>query len=455
MDLLQADTQCLVCTRPFSLSSSPPITSLESLAICPDCKQSLQSRPVTPNPTRYHRPRARLTRTESATDYSSDPDSFAQHFSQLINSARRANYSDNDSEMEGSVYGESEMDGSSFGNYGPDSEAYMSDREFFAQLDNNVGYNNESNNGNYNGNYDIDPMNTGLSPSQWDTEEESEWEEISELGETLNLINTPERQNPNPNYVSNPSLSPSLSPSPSPQWLRSRWRMGPLQIDITQPFLGFPDDSINPNLFEELIDELAEDSDVRISGPRATSESFRERIPKVVVTREMMRESGDLICAVCKDEMKAGIRVSKLPCQHMYHDCCINPWLRSRNTCPVCRYELPVDKVEIEMERFEYDSNGEDSDSETEEEEEEEQEDQEIVIRMDGQDRTVDRSEERGGGWVFLGPIVSLVGIVLVLCFKNVNRGNGEDRRRNGEDGGGFVNNRSNLEGRKRWWSIF
>lgn len=46
-------------------------------------------------------------------------------------------------------------------------------------------------------------------------------------------------------------------------------------------------------------------------------------------------------CAVCKEEIKIGERITGLPCTHCYHQDCIIPWLNVRNTCPLCRYELP------------------------------------------------------------------------------------------------------------------
>ena len=32
-----------------------------------------------------------------------------------------------------------------------------------------------------------------------------------------------------------------------------------------------------------------------------------------------------------------------MPCGHSYHLSCITPWLQEHNTCPTCRFELPVE----------------------------------------------------------------------------------------------------------------
>ncbi|PWA90504.1 hypothetical protein CTI12_AA100390 [Artemisia annua] len=59
--------------------------------------------------------------------------------------------------------------------------------------------------------------------------------------------------------------------------------------------------------------------------------------------------ASDLHCAVCKDvfELKTEVKEMpseskrEMPCQHLYHSECIIPWLSLRNSCPVCRHELP------------------------------------------------------------------------------------------------------------------
>ncbi|RKP34049.1 hypothetical protein BJ085DRAFT_20426, partial [Dimargaris cristalligena] len=36
----------------------------------------------------------------------------------------------------------------------------------------------------------------------------------------------------------------------------------------------------------------------------------------------------------------------QMPCQHIFHEECLFPWLEVSNTCPTCRYELLTDNPE-------------------------------------------------------------------------------------------------------------
>ncbi|KAL5213149.1 hypothetical protein ABZP36_023996 [Zizania latifolia] len=52
-------------------------------------------------------------------------------------------------------------------------------------------------------------------------------------------------------------------------------------------------------------------------------------------------------CAVCLSMVQDGEAVRQLPaCTHLFHVGCIDMWLRSHSTCPLCRATVePVDEA--------------------------------------------------------------------------------------------------------------
>ncbi|GKV05727.1 hypothetical protein SLEP1_g17701 [Rubroshorea leprosula] len=75
--------------------------------------------------------------------------------------------------------------------------------------------------------------------------------------------------------------------------------------------------------------------------------------PAAVVALPAVEVSGGGVeCVICKEEMREGRDACELPCQHLFHWICILPWLKKRNTCPCCRFELPSDDVYGEIERL-------------------------------------------------------------------------------------------------------
>lgn len=72
-----------------------------------------------------------------------------------------------------------------------------------------------------------------------------------------------------------------------------------------------------------------------------------ENLPSVHLTSEELSKE-EIQCAVCRDSVGSDQKVTRLPCMHNYHQDCIVPWLKVRNTCPLCRHELPTDDPEYE-----------------------------------------------------------------------------------------------------------
>jgi hypothetical protein len=48
-------------------------------------------------------------------------------------------------------------------------------------------------------------------------------------------------------------------------------------------------------------------------------------------------------CPVCHDTINVGVKGMFMPCGHVYHPDCLNQWLEKQNSCPVCRFELPIE----------------------------------------------------------------------------------------------------------------
>lgn len=105
--------------------------------------------------------------------------------------------------------------------------------------------------------------------------------------------------------------------------------------------------------FDTLIGQFVDTvRDLRGSPPAA--KSFIDNLPLVAINDE----DDAVTCVVCKDEVSSEERVMQLPCMHCYHGECIVPWLSIRNTCPVCRFELPTDDVDYERSKNRVDDDG-------------------------------------------------------------------------------------------------
>ena len=57
-------------------------------------------------------------------------------------------------------------------------------------------------------------------------------------------------------------------------------------------------------------------------------------LPSIIhVTKNQKEQENDIICSICFED----ICDYKTSCNHEFHERCIQPWLRSNNTCPNCR----------------------------------------------------------------------------------------------------------------------
>lgn len=79
------------------------------------------------------------------------------------------------------------------------------------------------------------------------------------------------------------------------------------------------------------------------SGPRSASKAAIDALPSVGIAKG---ESDDDQCVVCLEEWEASESAKEMPCKHRFHGNCIEKWLKINGSCPVCRFEMPVDEDE-------------------------------------------------------------------------------------------------------------
>ncbi|KAJ9543276.1 hypothetical protein OSB04_022983 [Centaurea solstitialis] len=156
-------------------------------------------------------------------------------------------------------------------------------------------------------------------------------------------------------------------------------------------YVGNAGDYLDARGFEQLLERLAETDGSRWGAPPAAA-SFVKSLEQVVVGDD----DGDLVCVICKDSVCVGSVMNRLPCLHVYHPSCIMAWLNARNTCPLCRYELPTDDKECERRR-----------------------------RRSRSERQYASSGGGGRWWVVAVPLASMVAIGVVVWL-----GGGVDRSR-------------------------
>ncbi|KAF3338956.1 E3 ubiquitin-protein ligase RING1-like protein [Carex littledalei] len=126
---------------------------------------------------------------------------------------------------------------------------------------------------------------------------------------------------------------------------RQRWaNMSVLQGDEygAAPLLLYVD-RVQPQPSDEAEVMTLEVNEVTQSGGNTTARHALESRPSIVLSWD--HDAAD--CVICMDEMctQDEAEITKLPCDHLFHKNCIGLWLNSNNTCPLCRFKLPIDET--------------------------------------------------------------------------------------------------------------
>ena len=108
----------------------------------------------------------------------------------------------------------------------------------------------------------------------------------------------------------------------------------------------------NRNL-EQIINQIMMNDNNKYGNPPA-SQSSVDKLKNFNISEQKLKEFGfENSCPVCKDEFLVNEDCILMPCEHHFHKNCLLPWLKERNSCPVCRFELPTDDEDFERRKKE------------------------------------------------------------------------------------------------------
>lgn len=189
---------------------------------------------------------------------------------------------------------------------------------------------------------------------QRDVNDEFEWEEVNERGEDRDYLSSVIDGIEEISVSSDISSSEggnSNSHSVDEPVRNLEWEVllainnieRSLELDGNDDGIAHVNETDHDALFGQFLE-----SEGNLKGSPPAAKSVIENLPLVT----LKDEENKIACAVCKDEILVVEKVTELPCSHYYHWECIIPWLNIRNTCPVCRHELPTDDTDYERRKI-------------------------------------------------------------------------------------------------------
>ncbi|GAB5368651.1 hypothetical protein AAMO2058_001338000 [Amorphochlora amoebiformis] len=72
-----------------------------------------------------------------------------------------------------------------------------------------------------------------------------------------------------------------------------------------------------------------------------------DRFPRHVYAEKESKGKKCPVCAICLENLVAGDELRTIPCMHSFHVHCIDKWLKSKPSCPVCMFSVLQGAQEI------------------------------------------------------------------------------------------------------------
>lgn len=100
----------------------------------------------------------------------------------------------------------------------------------------------------------------------------------------------------------------------------------------------------NMNNMNNITNILQESFNQKNKYKKVTSEKGLKQLKKIKYSNTMNQKD----CPIFMTKFQEGEEITQLPCKHLFNSIAIEKWLKEeQHMCPVCRYELDYDEIEI------------------------------------------------------------------------------------------------------------
>ena len=230
-----------------------------------------------------------------------------------------------------------------FGNASPEEVEQQLKIEQYIQQEQQQRRNN---NNNFNNNNNIPfPSNNNFMTNDFNFD--SDFGNLNGMGNFTTMDNM---NNNNPNVIIRRFVSNGNSPNfgnnmGNPDFFSNFFNQGfgnnnPSGMRMIRIPMGFMGNEGGQNDLNEMIERM-----LHYSRENPTDAAIVSELPETKIDDIKKLDKDKQNCVICMEDFKNGDKSTNLPCLHMFHTNCIQSWLKTQNTCPICKFKLTQDNI--------------------------------------------------------------------------------------------------------------